>query len=475
MKLCMALSVALMAASLLAAEGVRMEARIYVESPEQAAARLGGLLGELDICTVGRTDDGREFLVVFADAEELAQVRSAGLEVEVTWPELREKFRRMTGVDPEDRDGGRDFGYFFTYWEMIDTLRRLAALYPSIVDTFKLGPTFQNRVLWGLRISDHPTVDEPEPELFINGATHAREPLGTHACIHFAQLLCQGYGADSLVTWLVNNRETYIIPVMNPDGYVYNSDSGGSNAYWRKNRRGPVPPAIGIDLNRNYGYKWGYDNAGSSPTPASETYRGPSRFSEPETQLARDFMYAHQFRTSQDFHTYGRYNLYSWGYRNRMPDDSLVLKEMGDTFRVNNGYTLTGPIYRTIYPVNGNSVDYAQADTLKDSTTERKFITYGFCSELGINDFWYGWNLPAYVDSEVTKNVPNLYYLARVSGVFFDPQRVLVNDSAEGNRTLQLDPNEVANLWFRVRNRAIHPLDSAYQVTGRLISLDTMV
>jgi hypothetical protein len=459
-----------------AATPVRSEARVYADSPGQLVA-LGDLLGELDICTVGKDEAGREFLVIDAEPEQLEQIRAAGLDVEVTWPDIRDKFRAMTGVDPDNVDAGRDFGYFFTYWEMLDTLRKLKAAYPLILDTFRIGPSFQNRWLFGVRISDNPTVDEPEPELFINGATHGREPLGTHACVRFATLLCQNYGTDSLVNWLVRNREFYIIPVMNPDGYVYNSDSGGSSSNWRKNRRGPVPPSIGIDLNRNYGYKWGYDNSGSSPTPSAETYRGPSRFSEVETRAVRSLLGTHKFRTCQDFHTYGRYNLYAWGYINSpMPQDSLVLKEMGDTFRVNNGYTQTGPIYRTIYPTNGGSTDYAQADTLKDSSlTDKKFITYGFCSELGINDFWYGWNLPAYVDSEVARNIPNLYYLARVSGVFFDPMRAVVNDSAQGNRTLQLDANETANLWFRVRNRAIHPLDSAYSISGKLRSLDTMV
>ena len=40
----------------------------------------------------------------------------------------------------------------------------------------------------------------------------------------------------------------------------------------------------GVDLNRNYGYKWGYDNSGSSNYTGDETYRGPYAFSEPETQ-----------------------------------------------------------------------------------------------------------------------------------------------------------------------------------------------
>ena len=59
--------------------------------------------------------------------------------------------------------------------------------------------------------------------------------MGTQTCITFASRLCRDYGSDSLTTWLINNREIYIVPVMNPDGYVYNSDYGGPDAYWRKN------------------------------------------------------------------------------------------------------------------------------------------------------------------------------------------------------------------------------------------------
>jgi hypothetical protein len=98
------------AAITLAAQAVRMEARVYVDSPEQAAARLGDLLGELDVCTVGSTDDGREFLVINTDSAGLAQIRATGVRCEVTWPDIRDKFRKMTGVDPDNIDAGRDFG-----------------------------------------------------------------------------------------------------------------------------------------------------------------------------------------------------------------------------------------------------------------------------------------------------------------------------------------------------------------------------
>lgn len=456
-------------------ENVKMEARIYFKDITELYNKLGEFFSELDIATRDETEKGEPYLVIISNQEQLELIKEKGLKVEITYPDIKEKFRLMTGVDPNNLDMLRDFGYFFTYWEMIDTLNDLNTNFPTITRVFNPGNSHQGRPLLTLKISDNPLIDEPEPAVYINGATHAREPGGTHCCIDFATYLLVNYGHDSLITWLVNNREIYITPVMNPDGYVYNSDSGGASSNWRKNRRIVQSPYVGVDLNRNYGYRWGVDNSGSSPTPSSETYRGPSPFSEIETQVARDMMINQKIRTQLDYHTYGQYNMYPWGYGTSAPPDSLTLKEMVDTFRLYNQYLAnrTGQISRVMYLANGNSVDWEYADTLYQGN--QKFITYATTIEWGRTDFWYGWNLPAYVDSECLKNRPNSLYLTRIAGVFFEPKRALINDSLLGNMTNQLDPGETAYAWFELRNRAVHPLDSAYQLIGKLKSLDTMV
>jgi hypothetical protein len=465
--------IALLAAAAVVASGVplRSEARVVFDSPEVLRTRLGSLLGELDVCSAGRDEAGRCCLTLFADAGQLEAIRARGGEVEVTWPDIREKFRAMTGCDPND-GSFREFGYFFNYWEMQDTLRRLAALHPDIVRLDSSMLSFQNRPLWCIKISDNPGVEEGEPQVFFNGATHAREPMGTHTCINFAGLLCAGYGVDSTITWLVNNREVLIVPVMNPDGYVYNSDSGGAGAYWRKNRRGPVPPSIGIDLNRNYGFKWGYDDIGSSPNPASETYRGPSRFSEPEVEAIHQFERQHRFRAAMDFHSYARDNLYPWAYTGDAPPEEALLQEIGDTFALNNGYPNTGQWYYALYPSNGTSVDWELADTLDEG--EPKFVCYAFTCELGINDFWYGTDDPPYVDAEVALNIPNCYYLTRLCGVWLDPVSLTIDDST-GNNNGQLDPGERAFLRFTVENRALHALDTARNVSSVLVPSESVI
>ncbi|MEO0073592.1 MAG: M14 family metallopeptidase [candidate division WOR-3 bacterium] len=449
--------------------GQIMEARVYFDNFHRLS-RLGDLAGELDICTWEEELDGG-YLVINTDADQLSRIIALGFRTEITWPDIREKFRFITGVDPYDIDAGRNFGYFFTYYEVSDTLDRLAANFPQLCIKGSAGLSFQGRNLWYLKISDNPAQSEGEPSCFFNGATHAREPMGTHACIAFADHILSRYGIDSVATWLVNNREIFIVPVMNPDGYVYNSDSGGSSSNWRKNRRGPVPPYVGIDLNRNYGYKWGYDNNGSSGQPSSETYRGPARFSEPETQVIRDFMALYNFRTQMDFHSYGRYNLYPWGYASTTPPERDILQEIADTLQANNGYprSRTGQVYQTIYPCNGLSVDWEYSDTAG------KFVTYAFTCELDSVDFWHGWDDSVVIRIECTRNRPNLYYLARIAGVYFDPVGVTIDDSAPGNGDGSLSPGEDAGICFTVRNRAVHPLDSAYAVSARLISADPRV
>ncbi len=472
MRITVVLTAIVVAASAVYGAGpVRSEARIGFDSPEGLAARLGPLLGGLDVCSFGENPDGRRYLLAIVDAQELAALERTGIELQVTWPDIRDKFRAVTGCDPDD-GSFRDFGYFFNYWEMQDTLRRLAALHPDIVRLDSSLLSFQNRPLWCIKISDNPGVEEGEPQVFFNGATHAREPMGAHTCINFAGLLCAGYGVDSTITWLVNNREIFIVPVMNPDGYVYNSDSGGAGAYWRKNRRGPVPPDIGIDLNRNYGFKWGYDNSGSSPDPASEVYRGPSRFSEPEVEAIHQFERQHRFRCAMDFHSYARDNLYPWAYTGSTPPEEALLQEIGDTFALNNGYSNTGQWYYALYPSNGTSVDWEFADTLDQGVA--KFASYAFTCELGINDFWYGSDDPAYVDAEVALNTPNCYYLTRLCGVWLAPVSLTVDDST-GNNNGQLDPGERAILRFTIQNRALHALDTARAVSAVLVPAESVI
>jgi len=181
----------------------------------------------------------------------------------------------------------------------------------QVVDATALwgpGSTFEGRAIRVLKISDNVQLDEDEPNLLIVGCHHPREIVTPELCLDVINRLLNGYGSDPQITALVNNNEIWVAPCWNPDGldYVWNV-----NNLWRKNRR-PVGGAVGVDLNRNYPLGWN-GGCGGSPTPASQTYRGPAAASENEVQTMLTFARDRRFAKVIDFHSFGQQVLL--GYR----------------------------------------------------------------------------------------------------------------------------------------------------------------
>lgn len=209
-------------------------------------------------------------------------------------------------------------GGYFTLAEMENILDSMKLLYPNLISTkqaISSTQSIEGRNIWYVKISDNPGVDENEPEVLYTALHHAREPESLSQLIFYMWYLLENYNSDPEITALVNNRELFFVPCLNPDGYVYNetiSPSGGG--MWRKNRRQNSDGSVGVDLNRNYGQDWGFDNIGSSPTPSTDVYRGPSPFSEPETQAIQSFCNSRQFVNALNAHTFGNHLIYPWGH-----------------------------------------------------------------------------------------------------------------------------------------------------------------
>jgi hypothetical protein len=445
-----------------------IEAKVYIDDI-RSFNRLCDLAEDLYICSRG-IDEFGSYLLIITNDEQLSRVKDYGLETKITWIDLDDKFIALTGVNPHNLDRPQDFGYYFTYWEMRDSVSVIAAAYPEICSLFVIGTTHQGREILCLKISDNAAVEENEPACFFNGSTHGNEPMGTSIVMAFIDEILSGYGSDPISTWLIDNREIYLVPILNPDCSVFCSDSAGANIYWRKNRRIVQSPYIGVDPSRNHGFRWGWDNIGSSPNPQNHAYRGPFPWSDAEAFAARNLEAVHQFRTQQDFHCFGGFNAYPWTYTYASPPEQALLQEIVDSFQLYNGYadSLTGQASHVLYLANGTQIDWEFSDTAD------KFVTYAFTIEAD-TWFWACWNDSILYRIECERNVPTLYFLARVAGVYFVPISVIVNDTLLGNSSGQLDPGESANLWFTIRNQAVHPIDSAYSINARLISEDTNV
>ena len=167
------------------------------------------------------------------------------------------------------------------------------------------------------------------------------------------------------MTDLVKKTEMWFVPVANPDGYDWTFEPG--QRLWRKNLAdnngdGVITPGDGVDPNRNYPTKWGYDNEGSSPEPASETYRGPAPASEPETRALDGLMKRIRFEFLINYHSAAELLLWGTGWQvsTPTPDDAIYEAMTGDD--ANPAIAGYDPdISAELYTTNGETTEHAHS------------------------------------------------------------------------------------------------------------------
>ncbi len=296
-------------------------------------------------------------------------------------------------------------GGYLTYQEMLDNLDAMHSKYPNLITAranvgnfltngtpdSSVSPSIGGNALQWVRISDNPNTDETtEPEILYNSIHHAREPASLSQLIYYMWYLLENYETDPEVKEIVDATELYFIPVVNPDGYLYNqvtNPNGGG--LWRKNRFN----THGVDINRNYDhYKDGtpatavWNTVGTSNNTSSEIYAGTSAFSEVETQAMKWFIDQHDFTISIDNHTSGDLLLMPYGFEDNNPTPE------GDIYQVISEEMVSQNNYNNILITEltvaaGGSVDYIYGGT----TRPHKRI-FGFGTEIG-DSFWPTSNL----------------------------------------------------------------------------------
>ncbi|MBW6499381.1 MAG: zinc carboxypeptidase, partial [Bacteroidales bacterium] len=247
------------------------------------------------------------FEVLIDDMAYYYQARNAGLDkasIEASWRVSQPEKAYQT---PANFSLG-SMGGFYTYQEMLAAMENMRAQFPGLISAkAAIGETttLQGRPVYWMRISNSPDVEQDKPKVLYTALIHAREPLSMQQMIYQMWYLLENYGSDPEITYLVDNMEMYFIPCVNPDGYIYNQQTNpNGGGMHRKNMRINSDYSTGVDLNRNFGYMWGFDNSGSSPTPSSNTYRGTAPFSEPETQIVKAFAETFDFSLALNNHTY---------------------------------------------------------------------------------------------------------------------------------------------------------------------------
>jgi len=245
-----------------------------------------------------------------------------------------------------------------------------------------------------------------KPAIWVDGAIHGRELVSPAAVAYLFSELAEKQDKPenrNLVEWF----DWYFMPFVNPDGYVEAFSGDGT---WRKNKS-PNNGSIckGVDLNRNFGFKWKH-----SADMCSQTYPGVSPFSEPETQAVKYFVNKIKDRLIlfNTVHTAGQAFVIAWGhekensYKGRKKLKALLeyaLKRNVDKkleiWRIGNTQQLLNV---TTY---GGAVNYATHIGAK----------YAFATELGDKDMWKKWKGPDGYhrppEQEISHEADTLYQL----------------------------------------------------------------
>lgn len=301
----------------------------------------------------------------------VAEIAAVPGEVEALWANgyrPRTVLARIAdGVPSLSRE---DRGVYHSYSELSADLAAWASTYPSITQLISIGTSYQGREIWALKISDNPTVQENEPEIQWIGGHHGNETIGVEVPYYMTKYLLENYGTDPQVTWLVDEREIWIIPLLNPDGHVL----------------GQRYNAQGTDLNRDYLCPCGCNSSTS--------------FSAPETQALRAFNMGMNPVTSLTFHSGAVYVNYLWDYTyNPTPDEPMIIT-------ISNGYSsYTGlPVTNGAdwYIVHGSCQDWCY-DTRGEIDTTIEVSTAYEPPE-------------SQIDPIANANIQAMLYQARMSG-----------------------------------------------------------
>ncbi len=192
-----------------------------------------------------------------------------------------------------------------------------------------------------------------EHKVLVAGCHHAREWISVEIPYLIAEYLIMNYkkkpknDKEKRIKHLLNNREIWFVPMVNPDGHMYTI---AKNRLWRPNRSAYRLPSdliynngeieiksetyTGVDINRNYNSTgWGNEKnkqeTSKNPKDAGKNsfWCGPSANSEKETQVISKLIEDKKFRACITYHNYGQEVYYPSVSDN--PDKDKFLQAIG--------------------------------------------------------------------------------------------------------------------------------------------------
>uniref|UniRef100_A0A8U7M8G6 Peptidase M14 domain-containing protein n=1 Tax=Corvus moneduloides TaxID=1196302 RepID=A0A8U7M8G6_CORMO len=315
-----------------------------------------------------------------------AFLESQGIEYSILIEDLQDVLDKekqdMAESAQRQRSGSFDFGAYHTLDDINSELDHLVSEY-SFVEKIQIGESYEKRPLYVLKFS---TGGSNRPAIWLDAGIHSREWVTQASALWIANKIASDYGTDASITSLLDKMDLFLLPVANPDGFVYTHTS---NRMWRKTRsKIPGSICVGVDPNRNWDA--GFGEAGASGNSCSETYHGPYPNSEPEVKSIVDFVKSHgNIKAFVSIHSYSQLLLYPYGYTETPVPDQQELHEvsakavaaLSSLYGTKYKY---GSIITTIYRASGGTIDW----------TYNQGIKYSFTFELR-DTGRYGFLLPA--------------------------------------------------------------------------------
>lgn len=316
--------------------------------------------------------DVNEFLDIAVAREDVEQFKAtvAGLDVTVINEDIGKDIKLemdMAAYGGASANAVPDLSWFNSYHPYADHVqffRDLQAALPTNSELFNVARSYEGRTIFGIHLWGSGGKGS-KPAVYFHGTVHAREWISPMVVEYLTYQLINGYGTDSVVNQMLDKYDFYIIPFVNPDGFIF---SQTSNRLWRKNRQPRSGTScVGTDINRNWPFKWDVPG-GASTNPCSQTYKGESPADAPEMtgllQFTETLTNGRGIKLYIDWHSYGQYILLPWGYDCSLepPNPTYqfsLARETSETIRRQFGRRFTyGSSCATLYATTGDSTDY---------------------------------------------------------------------------------------------------------------------
>ncbi|AWE49667.1 MULTISPECIES: M14 family metallopeptidase [Streptomyces] len=359
-------------------------------------------------------EKGKATVEVYLTDEQAGKLRKQGVDLTEHQVTARSEARTEKAADGVFRPYGGSGG-------LKEEIVRTGQENPGLTKVVSIGKTVRGQDILALKLTKHAakSKDGSKPAVLYMSNQHAREwitPEMTRRLMHY---YLDNYKKDKRVRKIVDSTELWFVLSANPDGYDH-TFKDSSTRLWRKNLRdvngdGAISTGDGVDLNRNFAYKWGYDDEGSSPNPTSETYRGASPGSEPETKALDALQKRVGFTFGINYHSAAELLLYGvgWQVATNTPDD-VMYKALAGT-PDNSAIPGYHPqVSSELYTTNGEADGHAaNVNGLAMFTPEMS--TCQTASNIDPNDQWNAsdcrsvFNFPddeKLIQDEFAKNVP---------------------------------------------------------------------